>query len=117
MVDGPSYGKEPEDWGVSDKDMEAATLEGRVWGTGGPNGEGESTPATLKRLFRENSVQAAMNIVTIANHGTTERVRYDASKYIIERVLGPLGLIKDSGTAEKGTLEYTMEQIANGGGE
>jgi hypothetical protein len=42
-------------------------------------------------LFKENSARVAMSVVNIALRGTSERLRLDAGKYVIDRVLGPIG--------------------------
>jgi hypothetical protein len=51
----------------------------------------ESEEALTHRLFRENSARVAMAIVSIALKGSSERLRLDAGKYVIDRVLGPTG--------------------------
>jgi hypothetical protein len=43
------------------------------------------------RLFKENAAQVAMQMVNIALRGSSERLRLDAGKYVIDRVLGPMG--------------------------
>lgn len=50
------------------------------------------TPAVMaRRLFQENAANAAAAICHIAVHGTNERIRLDAAKYVVERVLGRVG--------------------------
>lgn len=51
----------------------------------------ESNEALTHRLFKENSPLVAMQIVHIALNGTSERLKLDAGKYIVDRVLGPTG--------------------------
>ena len=51
--------------------------------------EGEEILA--RRLLREQVAGAVLNVNHIARHGTNERIRYEANKYIIERVLGKVG--------------------------
>jgi hypothetical protein len=104
-----------------DKALEAARMEAQVFGRqggigggGGPNGEGETPRATLRRLFEENSATAAMRIITLSNSAASERVRLDASKYIVERVLGPMttGAAAGNGSdAEPGSLEHTLHAL------
>jgi hypothetical protein len=99
-----------DDW-VDEKALEAAKLEAQVWGKG-PNGEGETPRQTLRRLFTENSTTAALNIIKLSNSASSERIRLDASKYIVERVLGPL--TADSGKSddlEPGSIEHTLNQM------
>jgi hypothetical protein len=49
------------------------------------------TAVTARRLFKENAPTAALSIIRMATHGSTERIKLDASKYILERVLGKVG--------------------------
>jgi hypothetical protein len=80
--------------------------------------EGLENDETLsKRIFRENAPLAAAAIAKLAMHGSSERTRLDASKYIIERVLGPASA--DNGAVDPLTafLEATAkkaEAFANG---
>ena len=100
-----------EDDGVDEKALEAARMESQVFGKG-PNGEGETTAATLRRLFEENSASAAMKIISLSSSASSERIRLDASKYIVERVLGPLGQGGNEGAP--GSLEHTLNLISKG---
>lgn len=79
---------EDSDFGwVSDAELEEAKqMEQTVFG------RDLSTGASVKlarQLFQENAAAAAQSIIRIAVHGSTEKVRFDASKYILERALGP----------------------------
>lgn len=51
----------------------------------------ESTEDLTFRLFKENAPQVAMQIVNIALNGSSERLRLDAAKLVIDRILGPVG--------------------------
>jgi len=51
----------------------------------------ESTEDLTHRLFKENSPAIAMQMVNIALRGSSERLRLDAGKYVIDRVMGPVG--------------------------
>lgn len=51
----------------------------------------ETNEELTHRLFRENSPRVAMSLVHIALNGTSERLKLDAGKYIIDRVMGPVG--------------------------
>lgn len=117
------YGRNPadDDW-VSDKALEAAKLESQVFGAqyansanrAGPNGEGETTAQTLRRLFDENSPAAAGQIIRLSNSAASEAVRLRAAAYIVERVLGPIGAQGYQGTganAVPGSLEHSLHQI------
>ena len=99
---------DPDDFEPTDEALEAARMEAQVFGKG-PNGEGETAEQTLRRLFEENSANAAMNIIRMSNSAGSERVRYDASKYIVERVLGPLGSASDAGAP--GSIEHALAQM------
>jgi hypothetical protein len=90
--------------------VKAAQYEGYVFGS--PNGEGETPAQTLKRLFEENSAAAAVQIIKLSQHASTERIRFDACKYIVERVVGPTSLIKPVADAvEPGSLEHTLAEM------
>lgn len=69
----------------------------------------ETEEQLTRRLFRENAANAALGIIHIAVHGTNERTRLDASKYVVERVLGKVG--DDAYDAEKSPLEALMEGV------
>lgn len=69
----------------------------------------ESEEQLTRRLFRENSSSAALGIIHIAVYGTNERTRLDASKYVVERVLGKVG--DDAFDAEKSPLELMLEGV------
>ncbi len=52
----------------------------------------EETPeAITRRLMRENASVAALSIIHLSKHASTERMRLDASKYVLDRVLGRIG--------------------------
>ena len=53
---------------------------------------------TAELLFIDNVALAAQSLCHIAVHSENERIRLDASKYIVERVLGKLGESKDVAT-------------------
>lgn len=69
----------------------------------------ETEEQMTRRLFRENAANAALAIIHTAVHGTNERTRLDASKYVVERVLGKVG--DDAYDAEKSPLEALMEGV------
>lgn len=104
--DGP--GRDDAHW-VSDADLEAAmkmeqTVFGRDLSTG-------ASKKLAKRLFEENAAAAAQSIIKTAIHGSTEKVRFDAAKYVLERALGPVNLaFKDTGD-EDAPLEAAMKQL------
>lgn len=51
----------------------------------------ETSEELARRLINENVTTAVLGIVHIATHGSNERVRLDAQKYITERALGRVG--------------------------
>ena len=69
----------------------------------------ESEEQLTRRLFRENSAAAALGIIHVSKHGQNERTRLDASKYIVERVLGKVG--DDAYEGEKSPLELLMAGV------
>lgn len=75
-------------WDFSEAELKAAMkMETDTFGTG----TGAQKPLEIaKRLFDENAVDAAMAIIHICKHGSTDRIRFDAAKYITERALGPV---------------------------
>ena len=53
---------------------------------------------------------ATMSIVRLAQHGSTEKLRFDASKYIIERIMGrPTAQFDIRNTGERDVFESIME--------
>jgi hypothetical protein len=84
-----------DQWDFSEDELKAAMdLEKQAFGTG----VGAEKPIeTAKRLFEENAADAAMAIIKICKHGSTDRIRFDAAKYITERALGPVA--KDAAPA------------------
>lgn len=69
---------------VSDTAMEALNLERSVH----PN---ETSEDMARRIFKEHLPIAAQRIVHIALNSPNEKVALDASKYVVERVMGKLG--------------------------
>jgi hypothetical protein len=79
----------------------------------GPAGS-ESDEALARRIFKENAPLAAASIAKLALHGQSERTRLDASKYVIERVLGPAG--NDTGSSDPlADFLRGVEALANKG--
>ena len=68
---------------VTDADLEALRDEALILGE-----EDESMIA--ERLFRENLPRAVLSIIKLATSSQSERVRLNASQYIVERNLGRL---------------------------
>ena len=91
---------EHQDW-VPDEALDALTAEREFH-------PAEDEKQLTRRLFRENSPVAAMGIINTAKHDPNSRVRLDAQKYIIERVLGKVG---DDATGDKLPLETFLAQV------
>jgi hypothetical protein len=78
----------------------------------------ETEEQQTRRIFLERGPVAAATIAHIAQYGTTERVRFDASKYIVDRVIGVVG--SDNGVSDPlksflDDLVVQAEQHANAG--
>lgn len=69
----------------------------------------ESEETLSRRLFTENAAAATVSIIHTALHGTNERTRLDASKYIVERVLGRVG--DDAFGGEKSPVEAFLDDV------
>jgi len=78
----------------------------------------ESDIELTRRQFRESSPAAAASIVHLALYSAVEKVRLDASKYVVERVLGKPGEENPHGrTPLEALLEGVykpIEEYANG---
>lgn len=72
---------------------------------------GETEEQMARRLMIENVGAAVMSIVNVAMHGSTERSRLDASKYIVERVLGRVGDDAFGGT--RSPAELLVESVTD----
>ncbi len=69
----------------------------------------EDPETTARRLLRENVGGAVMQIARAATHGATDRIRLEASKYIVERVLGRVG--DDSFDGIKSPVESFIDDV------
>lgn len=62
--------------------------------------DGENEKVAAQRIFRENLLMAVSSICHLASYSTNDRIRFDASKYVVERSLGQLrdvpGAFEDS---------------------
>jgi hypothetical protein len=74
----------------------------------------QSREQQAREIFGLNVAAAAATITQVAMYGTTERIRLEASKYVVERILGKLG--EDVGVSDplKDFLT-SVEKIANEG--
>lgn len=71
--------------------------------------DGNSTKHA-KSIFAQNAAAAAQTIVKIALLEPNAKLRYDASKYIVERNLGPIAGVTED---EKSTIQQLYEDLAN----
>jgi hypothetical protein len=62
-----------------------------------------------KRLLRESVDGAAATIIEIALHGSTEKLRMDAAKAIMDRVLGPAS--QSQAVDDDGPLERMFKEL------
>jgi len=107
--------RDDADW-VSDEDLAAAMqMEQTVFGRDLSAGASKSL---AKRLFQENAAAAAQSIIKTAIHGSTEKVRFDAAKYVLERALGPAAqAFKDGDEGELDPLEAAVEKLMGNAGK
>jgi hypothetical protein len=71
----------------------------------------ETAPEMTRRLFRDNAPGAATSIVHVALYGSNERLRLDASKYVVDRVLGRVGedVIPDKDSPLEAMMKNMMQ--------
>ena len=81
----------------------------------------ESAEELTMRLFREASPVATQGIIHLALKGASERVRFEAQKYIVDRTVGRIGDAKPDTDASQSWEKFMSEVIkdteahANGG--
>jgi hypothetical protein len=79
------HDNDDDDFYPTQEEIDAVIMERTVFGQ-------EQTNAELTyRTFEENGPYAAMEITRLARHATSERIRLEASKYVVERLLGRVG--------------------------
>ena len=84
---------------VSDDDVDMLTAEKEMLGG--------STVDLGRRYLEENLPQAVLSIVKVARHSENDKLRFDAAKYIVERVLGK---IADNSSTEKAAWEKLIDE-------
>jgi hypothetical protein len=82
--------------------LDALNLEANLF----PN---ETSEVTARRLMRENLVAVTQRIVGIALNSTSDRTALDASKYVMERVLGKVG--DDAALASDNKLSMFVNEL------
>lgn len=91
---------------VDDEALEALKMESAVFG----QGLGSQSNADIsQRLMDENVVGATMSIIHIARHAEQPQLRFNAAKYVVDRVLGSVG--KDAPSKDKDPLEALVEEL------
>ena len=91
------------DW-VPDEAMKALVAERDVH----PD---ETPEQTARRLLIENLGPVTLGLIHTALHGSTERTRLDAQKYVMERVLGRVG--DDAYGAVDSPIESFLRGVEN----
>lgn len=90
-----------KDW-IPDEALDALTSERAVH----PE---EKPEQTARRLLLENLGQVTLGIIHTAIYGSSERIRLDAQKYVMERVLGRIG--DDAYGAEVSPIEAFLAEV------
>lgn len=70
---------------------------------------------TAERIFKQGAPIAAMSVVHLAQHATSEHTRLQAAKYVTDRVLG--GIISSDGASDKDPFADFLKKVeaaANG---
>jgi hypothetical protein len=70
----------------------------------------ETPEARARRMLKEGADAATASIVQIAVRGSTERLRLDAAKYILDRVLGKPG----EDISGRDHLQELLEEMVDG---
>ena len=74
--------------------------------------KGEGEEALTNRLLKENAATVAMQMVHLATRSPTENVRLAAGKYILDRVLGPVGKTNSLGDGPLDAMVRQMQRDA-----
>lgn len=99
----------PDEQWVSDAQLqEALEMEQKVFGRDLDSG---ASKKLARRLFEENAAAAAQSIIKTAVHGSTEKVRFDAAKYVLERALGPTANPYDRAANDNDPLEAAVQEL------
>lgn len=62
-----------------------------------------------EELFKQHLIQSVLGICNLSMHATNEKLRFDAQKYVVERVIGRLGDVQEMG--EDDPLEKLARSI------
>ena len=96
-----------EDSFVTDDELEALSDEVKVL-------HGGDLKVASQKLLEEKTLSAVQSIAKLAVHGTAERVRLDASKYLVDRVLGPLSKLAPEINEEETHLGRLLKEAGFG---
>jgi hypothetical protein len=70
--------------------------------------DGDDPTMSARRIFRENAAIAATTICHIAKYCPSDRTRFEAAKYVVERNLGRIG---EETTVEDDPLQALMASV------
>lgn len=68
------------------------------------------TKEAAQQLLVDKTMQSVLSIAKLATDASAERVRLDASKYIVERVLGPLNKLQVEFDADSDPIIKMMKK-------
>jgi hypothetical protein len=78
----------------------------------------EDPVVRAKRLLRQNVDGAASVLIEIALHGSSEKLRMDAAKVILDRVLGPVANVQaETNDSPLEQLFAQLDAVAHGSSE
>jgi len=72
--------------------------------------DSEKDEETASRLLCETAPQVALSMIHMALNARSESIRLNASKYVLDRVLGP-PRPKDPNEGEDGPIEVLVKQL------
>ena len=70
---------------------------------------GENNTAQARRLVDENIPIVAQSIIHLAIHSSSERIRFDAGRYLMDRAMGRVG--EESVTPESTPISEFLESV------
>src|SRR5882757_1757501 len=71
--------------------------------------EGENNVKTSRRLVDENLPIVAQSMIHLAIHSSSERIRFDAGRYLMDRAMGRVG--EESVTPESTPISEFLESV------
>jgi hypothetical protein len=88
---------------VTDAEIKALRDESHVLNSG-------NDKETAKALLEQEAFAAILSLTKLAVRAQNERVRLDASKYVIERVLGPVARVGEDRDPEKDPIQKLLKK-------